>query len=141
MRGKESMENLRVALMDLLGKGGRKFREFDDAYAEAVRQKLMYEQGDPRASSPIGVIRNMMGAVAGTPITHGPAMMVAKDGTEYMPRTFAEKAAGYGVPAAGATARYVLPAAGVTLAGKGLMDIAAMLGDDDEEVVIQQQVR
>ena len=44
MRGSQKMEDLRVALMDLLGKGGRKFREFDDAYAGAVRDRIRSEQ-------------------------------------------------------------------------------------------------
>ena len=117
--------------MDLLGKGGRKFQEFDDAYAKAVRDRLMYADGDPRAGTPMGILRNMTGMFAGTPITRGPTPMTAPDGSEYMPRTFAERAVGYGVPAIGATARYVLPAAGVTLAGKGLVDIINMLDAED----------
>ncbi len=65
MRGSQSVENMRAALMDLLGKGGRKFQEFDDAYADAVRDRLMYEQGDPRAGTHMGVLRNLIGAFAG----------------------------------------------------------------------------
>ena len=36
MRGSQSVENMRAALMDLLGKGGTKLREFDNAYADRV---------------------------------------------------------------------------------------------------------
>ena len=35
----------------------------------------------------------------------------------------------YAVPAANAVPKYVLPAAGVTLAGRALMDATALLGD------------
>ena len=132
MRHGKAVENMRVALMDLLGKGGERFRQFDDAYAQAVRDKLMLESGDPRLSNPVGVARNMAGAFAGAPITHGPALMVKADGTEYLPETLLEKVAGYGTPAIGGVSRYVLPAAGVTLAGKGLMDIISMLENDQD---------
>ena len=138
MRQSKAVENMRAALMDLLGKGGRKFQEFDDAYAQAFRDRVMYEQGDPRASTPMGVARNLVGAIGGSSVTRGPAMVVDSTGIERMPQTFGEKAIGYGIPAAGATARYVLPAAGVTLAGKGLMDILAMLNEDEEEAIMQQ---
>ena len=123
---------MRVALMDLLGKGGSKFREFDDAYAQAIRDKLMLESGDPRLSNPLGVARNMAGAFAGSPITHGPALMVRADGTEYLPETLVEKIAGYGTPVVGGVSRYALPAAGVSLAGKGIIDLVSMLSDDQD---------
>ena len=123
---------MRAALMDLLGKGGERFRKFDDAYAQAVRDKLMLESGDPRLNNPVGVVRNMAGAFAGAPITHGPALMVRADGTEYLPETLVEKIAGYGTPAIGGVSRYVLPAAGVSLAGKGIVDIVSMLNDDQD---------
>lgn len=132
MRHSKAIENMRVSLMDLLSKGGERFRQFDDAYAQAVRDKLMLESGDPRLSNPVGVARNMAGAFAGAPITHGPALMVKADGTEYLPETLLEKVAGYGTPAIGGVSRYVLPTAGVTLAGKGLMDIISMLEDDQD---------
>ena len=125
---------MRVALMDLLGKGGERFRQFDDAYAQAVRDKLMLESGDPRLNNPLGVVRNMTGAFAGAPITHGPALMVRADGTEYLPETLLEKVAGYGTPAIGGVSRYVLPTAGVTLAGKGLIDIIDKINETADQV-------
>ena len=125
MRQSKAVDNMRVALMDLLGKGGSKFREFDDAYAQAIRDRLMLESGDPSLSNPLGVARNMVGAFAGSPITHGPARMVRADGTEYLPETLLEKVAGYGTPAIGGMTRYVIPGAAVTLAGKELMDTMA----------------
>ena len=132
MRQSKAVENMRVALMDLLGKGGERFRKFDDAYAQAVRDRLMLESGDPRLNNPVGVVRNMAGAFAGAPITHGPALMVRADGTEYLPETLVEKIAGYGTPVVGGVSRYALPAAGVSLAGKGIVDFVSMLNDDQD---------
>ena len=132
MRQSKAVENMRAALMDLLGKGGERFRKFDDAYAQAVRDRLMLESGDPRLNNPVGVVRNMAGAFAGAPITHGPALMVRADGSEYLPETFVEKIAGYGTPVVGGISRYALPAAGVSLAGKGIVDLVSMLNDDQD---------
>ena len=140
MRQSKAVENMREALMDLLGKGGERFRKFDDAYAQAVRDRLMLESGDPRLNNPVGVVRNMAGAFAGAPITHGPALMVRADGTEYLPETLVEKIAGYGTPLVGGVSRYALPAAGAALVGKGIVDtsrnivdLVSML-DDDQDV-------
>lgn len=140
MRQSKAVENMRAALMDLLGKGGERFRKFDDAYAQAVRDRLMLQSGDPRLNNPVGVVRNMAGAFAGAPITHGPALMVRADGSEYLPKTFVEKIAGYGTPAIGGVSRYVLPAAGAALVGqgivdtsRGIVDLVSML-DDDQDV-------
>jgi len=129
MRQSRAVENMRVALMDLLGKGGERFRKFDDAYSQAVRDKLMLESGDPRLNNPVGVARNMAGAFAGAPITHGPALMVRADGTEYLPETLVEKIAGYGTPVIGGVSRYALPAAGAALAGKGIVDTSRSIVD------------
>lgn len=129
MRQSKAVENMRAALMDLLGKGGERFRKFDDAYAQAVRDKLMLESGDPRLNNPVGVVRNMAGAFAGAPITHGPALMVRADGSEYLPETLVEKIAGYGTPAVGGVSRYVLPGVGATVVGKGIVDIVNGIND------------
>lgn len=136
MRGSKSVEKMREALVDLLSKGGKKFREFDDAYAAAVRDRLMIPEGDPRASSPMGIARNMAGAFGGAPVTHGPAAVVLKDGTERMPQGVLENVVSYGIPATGAAVRYALPAAGVSLAGRGLMDLVGMTQEEDDNIVI-----
>jgi len=129
MRQSKAVENMRIALMELLGKGGERFRKFDDRYAQAVRDKLMLESGDPRLSNPVGVARNMVGAFAGAPITHGPALMVKADGTEYLPKTLVEKIAGYGTPVIGGVSRYILPGVGATVLGKGIVDTSRSIVD------------
>ena len=136
MRQSKAVENMRAALMDLLGKGGERFRKFDDAYAQAVRDRLMLESGDPRLNNPVGVVRNMAGAFAGAPITHGPALMVRADGTEYLPETLVEKIAGYGTPVVGGVSRYVLPGAGAVVVGKGIVDIVNGINNMDYQGTI-----
>ena len=136
MRGSKTVENMRAALVDLLSKGGKKFQEFDDAYAAAVRDRMMIPEGDPRASSPIGIARNMAGAFGGAPVTHGPAAVVLRDGTERMPQGVLENVVSYGIPATGAAVRYALPVAGVSLAGRGLMDLVGGTEDDGDTLMI-----
>ena len=58
--------------------------------------------------------------------------MVRADGSEYLPETFVEKIAGYGTPVVGGVSRYALPAAGVSLAGKGIVDLVSMLNDEQD---------
>ena len=46
-----------------------------------------------------------------------------------MPETIKEYIMGYGFPAAGATARYVVPGAGLTAAGMGLAELTGQFYD------------
>ena len=91
MRGSQSVENMRAALMDLLGKGGRQFQKFDDAYAKAVRDRIMV----PAQSGFFSAPRNIFGAYAGSPVTHGPGPVKLDDGTERMPQGFVENVFSY----------------------------------------------
>ena len=136
MRGSKSIEKMREALVDLLSKGGQQFRQFDDAYAAAVRNRLMVPEGDPTGSTPIGIARNFAGAISGSPITHGPAPVVLPNGIERNPISIPEKLVGYGIPAGGAAVRYALPAAGVSLAGRGLMDLIGGTEDDGNQIIV-----
>ena len=126
MRQSKAVENMRVALMDLLGKGGQKFREFDDAYAAAVRDKLRSDQ-----TGGINTVRNLAAEVLGAPVTYGVGRSDRDPRTQtlgYMMDT----GAAYAVPVASASARYVAPAAGVTLAGQGLIDLLNSLNSEEE---------
>jgi hypothetical protein len=136
MRGSKSIEKMREALVNLLSKGGQQFRQFDDAYAEAFRNRVMIPDGDPRAGRPLGVAQNMLGAFGGSPITHGPGTYRTPQGGERMPQGIKENILSYGIPATGATVRYVLPAAGVSLAGRGLMDLIGGTEDDNDQIMI-----
>lgn len=116
---------MRPQLREMLNNLGGRIREFDDAYAEKVRNLVMAPQGD---SSPMGVARSMAGAMMGSPITYGPAKVVT-NGVERMPETIQEKLIGYGIPTIGATARYVVPGAGLTAAGMGLAELTGQFYD------------
>ena len=74
----------------------------------------------------------MGGAILGSPITRGPAMVV-EAGVERMPQSVSEKLVGYGIPAASGAVRYGIPLAGVTAAGNTLLDIAGGLSPEQEE--------
>ena len=128
----------RQQLMEMLGAlnerirsaavtGREKFLDFDQAYADRLHNAIY----PPDANNPI------MGAISGhisTPLRNSLPNMIY-DGNE----TFAQKMMGeayrYTAPVTNATARYLLPAAGVTAAGKGLYDLTQMLSPykEDEE--------
>jgi len=105
---------MRKQLMDGLRKAGQKLKAFDDAYAERVAQDIGSVDKYP--------MRHLLGA---SPIFENPQLQAD---------TLAERLLGYGM-IAGTTAtnigyRYGLPAAGVTLAGKGLYDMTAAFGNE-----------
>ena len=101
--------------MDLLGKGGRRFNEFDRAYAAKVAP-------NPN-TDPVGY------ATRGVPLSEilgGTDMYDSQ--VEYLLGKLAEG----GAMASNIGSRYALPAGGVTLAGKGLYDVIGMLqGEED----------
>ena len=111
---------------------GAQLRQFDDMYADKVRDAIVLPEGDPRGGTPMGVVRNMTGEIVGSPITRGLGSIEGVDPNDRL-TMLAHQALKYGQPVASAGARYVLPAAGVTLAGKGLMDVAAGLAPEEEE--------
>ena len=59
-------------------------------------------------------------------------------GPETMPQRLRRKAVEYGVPAVNAVPKYVLPAAGVTLAGKALIDLANQIGQQTQSTVMPE---
>jgi hypothetical protein len=97
--------------MDQLRKAGQAIRDMDDAYS--LRIANMYP--DTKA----GVVGQMFGG--GMPSTRPAEVMSAEPGA-------IDKAMSYALPAINAVPKYVLPAAGVTLAGKGLVDMANVIG-------------
>ena len=75
----------------------------------------------------------------GAPITHGPAPVVLKDGSERMPQTLVESIGSYGIPAAGGAVRYGIPLAGLTAAGSALADLTGGLYDAASDIPIFPQ--
>ena len=99
--------------MNALRMAGQKIKAFDDAYADRVARDIVSVHEYP--------LRHLLGA---SPIIEDPQLVAD---------TLMEKLLGYGM-IAGTTAtnigyRYGLPAAGVTLAGKGLYDMTAAFGN------------
>ena len=98
--------------MDQLRKAGAALRGMDDAYSAKIAQ--MYEGTNPAVQ-------------AGAYMVGGAHPSLRKsefEGVEGPVKAMLE----YGIPAVNAVPKYVLPAAGVTLAGKGLIDMANVIG-------------
>lgn len=103
-------------LKDAASQMGTDLRSFDDAYSEKIAQ--LYANQGPIAST------------AGYLV--GGAHPSLRKG-EVEGATGALKAAmEYGIPAANAVPKYVLPAAGVTLAGQALIDLARVIQGDQQ---------
>jgi len=110
-------------MREQLRKAGRKIAEVDKAYANKVGDFIA---GDPRKRKDgwVGVTRAAVGGVASSQ----PGSVNVEFGSE--PGKWAKrgaKAAEYAIPTAGLGIRYGIPAAGVALAGKGLMDLTAQI--------------
>lgn len=108
MRGSQSVENMRAALMDLLGKGGQYISDVDRAYADKI-----YEMGGREKMNPF---------VAFT--STAPIQDLLQQDMSHSRMFQAQK---YGLIGTNLASRYALPAGGLTLAGKGLVDIINML--------------
>ncbi len=110
-------------MREQLRKAGRKIAEVDKAYANKVGRFI---GGDPskRKDGWVGVTRGGLGGVARS--QYGEAGIEFDKPPGFWGKA-ADKAVGVGVPTAGLGIRYGIPAAGVALAGKGLMDLTAQL--------------
>ena len=108
---------MRRQIMDKLRMAGSAVRDMDADYAHRVGD-LVQGPGDASIS------RQVAAGLVGSPL--GSVIKSVKADTNL------EKAIGYGSATAielgNFGARYALPTAGVTLAGQGLIDIAAMFG-------------
>ena len=98
-----------------------KLREVDDAYSDKIAD--MYAESNPIAQAAAYLVGGA-----------SPSLRKAQPQRDIGPETRMQQlgrtAMEYAVPAANAVPKYVLPAAGVTLAGKALVDATtALLGD------------
>lgn len=101
-------------------------RDFDEGYSNKIA--AMYDDKNP-----------LLRAASYTVLGGHPSFVRSepqyKDGSSKLERVM-EEISSYAIPAVNAVPKYVLPAAGVTLAGKGLIDMAnainAQLGDRQE---------
>ncbi len=115
---------MRKQIMDGLRMAGSKLDEFDQRYADAVKRSVYGD--DPSGTK--GIIGDALGGRWGDVEIDGDILSTMPNYIQAGARAYQ-----YGVPAAGYTARYVAPAAGITLAGKGLMDIAGSFGGQADE--------
>ena len=95
---------------------GKRLGELDKQYADKVRDFIVPNKPD---GSAISVGRGMTGHILGSPL----AAKITFGEDEHMAQTLAEKLVRGAVPAASATARYVVPGAMMTAAGAGLADL------------------
>lgn len=95
-------------------------RGVDDAYTARINK--MYEGSNPAVRTAAVI------AGGGHPSLRKGEVEHLVYGPETKMQRGARTAMEYAIPAANAVPKYVLPAAGVTLAGKGLIDLAASFG-------------
>ena len=130
MRGSQSVENMRAALMDLLGKGGTKLREFDNAYADRVMD-VLYPQRIRDSGNGLDGLRGLAASYLGG----GRAYVPEVDQYIQNPTLRGiETGARYAFPVTNIGVRYGLPVAGVTAAGQGLAELIDAL---DPEAVME----
>ena len=98
--------------MDKLRKAGVALQSMDDAYSAKIAQ--LYEGSNPAVQAGAYMIGG----------AHPSLRKAEPEGAEGPVKAMLE----YGIPAVNAVPKYVLPAAGVTLAGKGLIDMANVIG-------------
>lgn len=98
---------------DLLRKAGQKIQAFDEAYGDRFSKAIVEPLDERFRGNPL-----ILPAV----LASEPAFRKYSEADYEVP-----KIAAYGVPAVAATARYVVPAAGVGLAAKGIYDLTQSL--------------
>ena len=119
---------MRQQIMNGLRKAGEGIRNIDDAYSNRIYD--MYK-GNPAAQ---GIAVYAGGAHpsfrrAEVDRVYGPETMRQRIGRETME---------YAIPIANAVPKYVLPAAGVTLAGSALIDLAGQIGQQTESAIMPE---
>ena len=110
--------------MNQLRKAGMAIKGMDDNYANAIKDRIV-DKNDPHNKG-----RALAALLAGAPIERGD---IQADNLGF--RILGE-AMDLGVSASNLGVRYGLPAAGVTLAGKGIMDLTGMFEDQTSGTIM-----
>ena len=123
----------RKAVGNALRKAGDAVRNFDDAYSKKIHDMYdgisMRAHNEGRQPSTAEGLTEALGLVlGGSQPSFRRADVTPTDPDAGPMKQAAAKALSYAVPVANAVPKYVLPATGVTLAGKGLIDIAGAIG-------------
>ena len=119
---------MRERIMGGLRKAGEAIRGFDDAYSAKIRD--MYEGANPTVKA-IGY------TVGGGYPSLRRGEVEREIGPETRRQQVQRQAMEYALPIANAVPKYVLPAAGITLAGQGLIELARGFGDQQSAGTIE----
>jgi hypothetical protein len=108
---------------EILRKAGDRIRQFDDAYSEKLLSRLdkVAESMEPLNSAQI------LGVGTGHVLSQPSLRKYTEEGN-HVPAW-----AAYGIPAASATAKYVVPGAAAGLAVKGIYDVVQMASPYDQQ--------
>lgn len=119
---------MRKQIMDGLRKAGHGLRSFDDAYSAKIAN--MYQ-----GSSPAVQAASYM--VGGAHPSLRKAEPDYRDGASKLEQAIGS-ASIYAIPAMNAVPKYVLPAAGVTMAGAALIELAGAIGQQTKSTVMPE---
>lgn len=111
---------------ELLRKAGEGLRNFDDAYSAKIRD--MYEVASP-------AVQAMGYTVGGGYPSLRKGVVEREIGPETRGQQLRRQVMEYALPAANAVPKYVLPAAGITLAGQGLMSLTQGLNQQSSGTI------
>ena len=109
--------------MNILRRAGTSLRDMDDAYSAKIGQ--LYEGANPAVQAAASM-------VGGAHPSLRKGEVDRQIGPETRMQQIGRNAIEYGLPAMNAVPKYVLPAAGVTAAGQGLMALAQMMSPDQQ---------
>ena len=117
----------RQTAMDGLRKAGMFLQEKDEQYAQKIRGGANENMNS--MPGPLGVMEGYRSMTSGTPLNQ----IYVDHGATNRSERAVSIGANTAMMMSNVGARYALPAGGVTLAGKGLMDIAAAFGGKADE--------
>ena len=121
---------MRQRIQDGLRKAGKSLQDFDDAYSQKAYEFLV---GDPEKA---GFTRSVVASTLTSPLTP-PRIQI--DPSDTKKEIMLGRAYQVATPVIGGAVRYGLPAAGVTAAGIGLMDIANGLNQQTASTIMPQE--
>ena len=104
-------------------------RSIDSAYSEKIGN--MYKDAHP-------AMRTAAYTVGGATPSFQKIEIDRVYGPETMPQRVGREVMEYAIPAANAVPKYVLPAAGVTLAGSALIDLASQIGQQTQSAIMPE---
>ena len=111
---------------ELLRKAGDKIRQFDDAYSAKLMDRIDSIAEGMEAKGPLSSTQ-IMGVMGGVVLSQ-PSLRKYREDGNVVPAW-----AQYGIPAASATAKYVVPGAAAGLAVKGIYDVVQMASPYDQQ--------